>query len=267
MRRLLKQALSLNSLRKELGLTNTFAAIKFDLHIEVLNKIEAERVLVLAPHPDDDVFGLGGAIKKMTSFNTQVTVAYFCDGSGGVPEGRSEGEEVGAPSKHDKGLIEIRKQEAAVSKNILGISESVFFGYPDGKLAAGTSAIKALSDLIERVKPDIIFLPSFLDNHSDHRVVNEIFLNASKGLPEDFPIWAYEVWTPLFANRILDISLYIKTKTEAIMAHASQLKSRRYDKAINGLNQYRAEINNIQGFAEAFFASPLKIYRELYRRS
>lgn len=268
MRRWLKAALSLNLLRKELGFSNTFAATKFDLRVFIASKIEAKKVLILSPHPDDDAFGMGGAIKKMTAAGTEVSVAYFCDGSGGVPEGRPAGEEVGVPLKRDESLIGLRKKETEAAAKILGINETVFFGYPDGKLAAGTSAIKATSDLIERIKPDIIFLPSFLDNHSDHRVVNEIFINATaKILPEDFPVWCYEIWSPLFANRVLDISLYIKTKTEAILAHQSQLKSRRYDKAIIGLNQYRAEINNIQGFAEGFFASPFRIYKELYRKS
>ena len=282
MSRLLKAALSVNLLRKELGFSNIFAAAKFDLKVDLDTKIAAKNALVLSPSPDDDAFGMGAAIKKMTVAGTVVTVAYFCDGSGGVPEGRPVGEEVGVPIRRDENLIELRKKEAEVAAKILGISETVFFGYPDGKLAAGTSAIKATSDLIARIKPDIIFLPSFLDNHSDHRVVNEIFINAclagsprfgeagrqaAKMLTDDFPIWCYEIWTPLFANRILDISLYIKTKTEAIVAHQSQLKSRRYDKAIVGLNQYRAEINNLRGCAEAFFASPLNIYRELYRKS
>lgn len=267
MRGWLKTALSLVTLRKSLGFGNVFAATKFDLHLKV-SKITDKNVLILSPHPDDDVFGLGGTIKKMTTAGAKVTVAYFCDGSGGVPEGRAPSEEIGISPRRDENLIAIRKAEAQKAGQILGIKEQVFWGYPDGKLASGTSVIRALSDLIERLKPDIIFLPSFLDNHSDHRVTNEIFINAAGNLLEDdFPIWAYEIWTPIFVNRLIDISLYVKTKKEAILAHPSQLKSRGYDKAIWGLNQYRAEINNISGSAEGFFAAPFKVYRELYRKS
>lgn len=277
MRRWLKTGLSLVSLKKTFGFGEIFAATKFDLHLQALNKLDYKNVLVLAPHPDDDVFGLGGVAKKLTTAGSKVTVAYLCDGSAGVPEGRPAGEEIGQAPKRDESLINIRKSEAQNAGKILGISEQVFFGYPDGRLASGTSAVKAVSDLITRVKPDIIFLPSFLDNHGDHRVTNEIFMNAclagrqavnsNKILADDFPIWAYEIWTPIFINRLVDISLYIKTKTEAILAHSSQLKSRRYDKAIIALNQYRAEINNMSGYAEGFFAAPLKIYLELYRKS
>ena len=261
MKRLLKKALSLNFLRKTLGYGNIFSALKFDLSAS-LAKLEYKNILVLSPHPDDDVFAMGGTIKKATTAGSRVTVAYFCDGSAGVSENRS----IDIDSKVSGNLVERRKNEAKSAAKILGINECVFFGYRDSKLASGTSVFKAVTDLIQRVKPDIIFLPSFLDNHPDHRVVNEIFINLNN-LPDDFPIWAYEVWTPLFPNRLIDISLYIKTKKEAILAHESQLQSRGYDKAIIGLNQYRAEINNISGFAEAFFAAPLKLYKELYRKS
>jgi len=268
MKRWLQNALSLTYLRKALGFGNIFAATKFGLRLTRLEKIPFKNVLVLAPHPDDDAFSMGGFIKKMTTAGTKVTVAYFCDGSGGVPEGRPPEEELGFPSKKDENLITERKKESQEAAKILGIQEIVFWGYPDSRLASGTSAIRALVDLIERVKPEIIFLPSFLDNHGDHRVVNEIFINAvGRSLSDDFPIWAYEIWTPIFINRLVDISLYVKTKKEAILVHRSQLKSRNYDKAIIALNQYRAEINSISGFAEGFFAASLKTYRDLYRKS
>ncbi len=268
MKRWLKTALSLVTLKKTIGFGGIFAAIKFDLHLKALNKVDFKNVLILSPHTDDDVFGLGGTIKKLTIDGAKVTVAYLCDGAGGVPEGRPVGEELGQAPKRDESLITIRKVETQKAGEILGVGEQIFFGYPDGKLASGTAAVKAVTDLISRVKPDIIFLPSFLDNHSDHRVTNEIFINAANVLQlDELPIWAYEIWTPIFVNRLVDISLYIKTKTEAILVHQSQIKSRRYDKAVVALNQYRAEINNLSGFAEGFFAAPMKIYRELYRKS
>lgn len=272
MSRWLKAGFSLISLKRSFSFGEIFAATKFDLHI-LEPKLDYKNVLVLSPHPDDDVFGSGGTIKKMTTAGAKVTVAYFCDGSGGVPEKdlnkiemRNEGFET---PKRDQNLIEQRKIEAQNAGKILGTSELIFWGYPDGKLAAGTSAIRALEDLIERINPDIIFLPSFLDNHGDHRVVSEIFINAAAKMPQiaKMPIWLYEVWTPIFVNRLVDISLYIKTKKEAILAHESQIQTRGYDKAILGLNQYRAEINKISGYAEGFFATPFEIYLKLYRRS
>lgn len=260
MNRLLKQALSVNTLRKSLGFSRIFSATKFDLRTGIIDKFEFKNVLILAPHPDDDALGMGGTIKKMTTRGIKVVVAYLCDGAAGLP--------IGNPKKRSDELVVKRKAETAEAAKILGITQTFFFGYPDGKLAASNSAIMAIKDLIEKGKPDIIFLPSFLDNHSDHRLTNDIFINAATSvLKADFPVWGYEVWTPTFANRIIDITLYIKTKKEAILAHKSQIESRGYDKAMEGLNQYRAEINSLDGYAEGFFAAPLGVYKELYRKS
>lgn len=265
MRPLRKILLSQNSLAKALDMTSFFRATKFDHHLVVDNIISAQNVLVLSPHPDDDVFGLGGALHKLSKCGSKITVAYLCDGSGGVPEGRDE---EGEPKRIDKDLIEIRKNEAKNSAEILGFNDLRFFGYQDGKLAAGTAVARALSDLINEVKPDIIFVPSFLDNHPDHRATNEVLINVLSGKQIAVKeIWAYEIWTPIFVNRVVDITNNIEDKKKAIGAHQSQLKSRAYDKAILGLNAYRAEINGISGFAEGFFTTTPEIYKKLYQKS
>ena len=271
MKRLLKVLLSLNSLRKTLGFVNFFAAIKFNHHIEEIKDPNFQNVLVLSPHPDDDVFGVGGTLAKLSQKQATITVAYFCDGAGGVPIENQNRDlrDLGVDFKKDKSLIEKRKVEARQAGKILGINSQVFFGYPDGELASGSSAVRALIDLINKVEPVIIFTPSFLDNHPDHRVTNEILMNAlsSYKYQDNVQIWAYEVWTPLYPNRLVPIKEVLEIKKEAIKKHQSQLQARDYLGAIVGLNQYRAEINDIDGFAEAFFATTIKIYRDLYKKS
>ncbi|MGA2666771.1 MAG: PIG-L family deacetylase [Patescibacteria group bacterium] len=264
-----RNARSFNALNKALGLGNVFRVLKFDFGVEDNAAISFEKVLVLSPHPDDEAFGMGGTVKKMTVAGKHVAVAFLTDGSRGIPERNAQGTII-ENIKPDKKLIKARKDEGLRSCEILGVQQSIFWGNRDSKLAASISAIKALEDLIRQLKPGIIFVPSFLDPHSDHRAANEILINAAVGLSSverNFEIWSYEIWTPIFANRVVDISLYIKTKEEAIKVYASQLESRRYDKAFLGLSQYRAEIRNIHGYAEGFFASSFKIYKELYEKS
>lgn len=269
MKKLRQIALSLNSLRKFLGFGLFFRSTKFNHHLEIIDNADSlpyRRVLVLSPHPDDDIFGLGGTIAKMSATGVQVTVAYFCDGSGGSREVGWE---------RDLGLIEARINEAKRAGEILKISKQVFFGYPDGKLATGGAVQKALNDLIKQVKPDIIFVPSFLDNHPDHRATNEIlfkclcsptYLKATT-LRANLVIWLFEIWTPIFVNRLVNITDMAQRKQEAMEAQESQLQARAYDKAIFGLNQYRAEINGFEGFAEGFFATTIEVYKKLYKES
>lgn len=262
MPKLSKVLFSLNSLRKALGSELFFNSTKFDFHIQILNDLKVANVLVLAPHPDDDSFGCGGTIKKMANSGAKITVAYFCDGGGGIKETRDKTQDT-----NNKELVETRKKEAKATASILGISEQVFFGYKDGELSKGKAVLKALADLIKRVKPDIIFVPSFIDNHPDHKAVNDILVNFLEKNESVFEIWAYEVWTPLYANRIVMINDEKEVKEQSMLAHQSQLEARGYVKAVLGLNQYRAEINNRTGLAEAYFASSSSVYKELYKKS
>jgi len=261
MKKWLKILLSLNSLRKALGAANFSQAIQFNHHIEIIEDLNppagGKNVLVLAPHADDDCFGCGGTIKKLVNAGAKVTVVYFCDGVGGVKEAGGRNND----------LISIRKKEAEGAGQILGVAKQIFLSYPDGRLAAGFAATKILRDLITKLRPDTIFLPSFIDNHPDHLAVNDIFIETTKMIKIRAEVWAYEVWTPIFANRIILINQEIETKKAAMATQKSQLAARSYDKAILGLNQYRAEINNRQGFAEAFFATTPDIYQKLYNQT
>jgi N-acetylglucosamine malate deacetylase 1 len=245
---------SIDDLKRALGFGRTFGATKFNYTVQYTSKVDFKNALVLAPHPGDEALGMGGTIKKMVTAGATVRVAFFTDG---------------ATDSEPSEIVKI-KDEAKMACEILGVTETFFWGYRAGKLAAGQSASKALGDLIAQVKPDIIFLPSFLDSSADYRAANEVFINTASSLPAEslvFEVWAYEILTPIFINRMVDITLYIKTKEESIRAYASLLAKKRYDKGITALNQYRAEINGESGFGEGFFASNIELYKELYEKS
>lgn len=266
MKKLLHQALSLNYLNKIFGFETLWQAMKSDLRLKVLSNpqdllpptTDKLKILVLSPHPDDDAFALGGTIYKLARAGEEVTVLYLCDGSKGTRQGI-----------RDSSLIIRRKKEAQEAGKILGINELIFWRFSDGRLEANRTSIKALSSLIEEIMPDMVILPSFLDDHPDHKATNAIFYGsifgnkfASTFIPPS--ICMYELWTPIFPNRIIDITDVIEKKKQAVICHQSQLKSRRYDEAVLALNKYRAEINGIKGSAEAFFISTVKAYKKLY---
>ncbi|MCL5794937.1 MAG: PIG-L family deacetylase [Patescibacteria group bacterium] len=262
MKKLLQQALSLNNLRKVIGLEIFWSAIKSNLNLQILDNPQSllppshfhRKILFLSPHPDDDVFACGGTIYKHTKAGDKVTVLYLCDGSKGNLKGI-----------RDSSLISKRKKEAQASAEIIGIEELIFWSYKDGKLESNSIALKGLKTLIDELKPEIIYVPSFLDNHPDHRATAEILYRVLKNNTDLKTLIAmYELWTPFFPNRLIDISNVINIKKEAINAHITQLKSRGYEKVVLALNQYRAEINNIKGYAEAFFVSNPAIFKKLF---
>jgi N-acetylglucosamine malate deacetylase 1 len=220
-------------------------------HIE---NLEGKTVWVMSPHPDDDAIGCGGAIIKHVLMGHDVRIIYLCSGDKGIKGVRAD------DSKR------IRKSEAQNAAIIMGISLNnlYFLNFDDDSLINHVEkASNKVSDLFKLFPPQIIYLPSFLDNHSDHYATNDVLKKCNL---KNTLISAYEVWTPLIPNRIVDISENIAQKENAINAHHSQLKALPYDKAILGLNQYRAKMytkKNIE-YAEAFLALPWNIYITLF---
>jgi N-acetylglucosamine malate deacetylase 1 len=220
-------------------------------HVE---NLPGPNVLVLAPHPDDDVFGCGGTIIKHIRLGHKVSIAYLCQGDKGVAHLGTL-----AASK-------IRKQEAINAASILGLShEHLFFmDNFDHELNDSPKVIDSVNTIIRQCTPNIIYLPSFIDQHVDHIAANAIISRCGLG---DIWIAGYEVWTPQLPNRIVDISDVMEIKIEAMKAHSSQIAMLNYCDAITSLNKYRACLYPKEKFeyAESFLMLRAKEYCDLYR--
>ena len=92
-------------------------------------------------------------------------------------------------------------------------------------------------------------------------------MEATEGIACTFDCCGYEVWTPLFPNRLVEINDVVGMKRQALQHYQSQLIENDYLHASLGLNAYRAIALSQKhgGFAEAFFVTPLNDYRELYK--
>ena len=111
------------------------------------------RRLVVAPHMDDESLGCGGLLAKHADDCVVVVVT-------------------------DSG--EQRAFEHAKALALLGLSDSIALGFPDGEVAAHmTSVVTALDDLLARLRPDEIYLP-FPSLHQDHVAVYEAGMRACR---------------------------------------------------------------------------------------
>ena len=84
------------------------------------------RILVLAPHPDDDIIGCGGSIARVTAQGHEVIILYFTSGESGSLE-------VDPPQ-----LARSREDEARLAGHLLGVREFLFWRQPDGFLQEST---------------------------------------------------------------------------------------------------------------------------------
>ncbi len=217
--------------------------------------LKEKSVLVLAPHPDDEVIGCGGTLGLYHEAGARVFVAYMTDGRKGSPTYREEE------------LVGIREREAAESSEVLGIDRIFFLGARDGELSRSPTAASKLSGILAETRPEAVFLPFLLDGHPDHVSTNDVFAAASRGRPPSFTCYGYEVWTPLaLPNLLVDISGKIDLKREAIARHKSQTENMALADASLGLSRYRAVMHAVGGgYAEAFFRCPASEYLRFWR--
>ena len=223
----------------------------------------ASRVLVLAPHPDDETIGCGGLLRLLASAGAAVTVVFLSDGRRGYDLSAP----CGGSREVQAALATTRRREAESATALLGVQERVFFDLPDGDLGADPTATERLRSELQRRRPELVLLPFLTDQHPDHLETNRLFLRAARGpfaggAPE---CWAYETRTPLPANRIVDITAVAATKWAALAAYASQRAVVDYLETTRGLNAFRwLATNRGSGFAEAFHVCPLAEYRRLF---
>lgn len=196
---------------------------------ERLDRLPGKRILVLAPHPDDEAIGCGGALCHYDAAKAHTTVLFMTDGEGGNTFCGLVGQE----------LIAQRRAETAAAAALLGIDERRFLSLPDGRLAVNRTSIRKVAAEIERARPDVLFVPSPFEHHCDHSATFYIASHALTAYSAPIDVLVYEVWAPLVANCALSIDF--ACKAEAIRAYMSQLDEHQlYVAASEGLGRYRA---------------------------
>jgi LmbE family N-acetylglucosaminyl deacetylase len=222
------------------------------------------RIVVLAPHMDDEVLGCGGTVARHVRAGADVTVVFLTDGRHGGRSNPALSESERERSLRE--LIETRRREARQAGDVLGVQAMIFLDAEDQQLRASTRVTTRLREALESLQPDLVYLPFFLERHADHRAANDVMLAATAGSVLDFECRGYEVWTPLLANCLVSIDDVVDLKKRAIACYRSQIIEMDYPHFAIGLNAYRAStLRNGGRFAEAFHALPLTDYRRFHR--
>ncbi len=190
----------------------------------------ARGVLVVAPHPDDEVFGCGGCAALYAGAGIPVRSLILTDGGlGGV---KGEGEEVE--------LVATRYREVICAAAILGYGAPIFAGFPDRFLRDFIpDAADLMVDQMNATGADVLFAPSLWEMHPDHIAAAQAALQAIKRLGGGYTLVQYEVGVPLLPNRLVDITPVHKQKQLAMKCFVSQLAVQAYDRHISSLNVFR----------------------------
>lgn len=181
-------------------------------------------ILVIAPHPDDEVLGVGGTIARYAAEGCAVYVAIATQGQ---------------PPDFDSERVQTVGKEAIAAHQILGVKQTLFLPFPAARVdtVPHKDINQALVELYANIQPHIIFVPFNGDLHLDHQQVFLSALVAARPISAFAPrtIYAYETlsetnWnapylTPGFLpNVFVDISDYLELKLQAMQRYASQLQ-------------------------------------------
>ncbi|MDI1310847.1 PIG-L deacetylase family protein [Prosthecobacter sp.] len=194
-------------------------------------------VVLLAPHQDDEAFGLGGLLSAFAAGGSQVTFTWFSRGQDPirVPEAKRMMEILGAKT-HQVDCFPIASEPVVVEESIAVIEK-----------------------LIKDVKPDLICVPSIFDSHLDHMRLNLAVDKALRSTCYDGMILQYEVWNTLIPNLLVDISAFINQKRALMEVFRSQLnlnnkeceRNRNYIERTLSLNRYRGMPHRVD-YAEGY---------------
>ncbi|MEN6349707.1 MAG: PIG-L deacetylase family protein [Syntrophomonas sp.] len=218
-----------------------------------MNIKDARNVMVLAPHPDDEVLGCGGSLAWHAQLGASISVVYM-----------TSGEAAGVCYDEEKTIGQIREQEASKGASYLGITDLHFLRHKDGELEYSSPSVRQLVNLIGQLQPEIVYAPHAGESHPDHRICHALARAAvvqagkSRKPAGSVPPWevrlllGYEIWSPLSAyNNVMDITEFIDLKLQALSCHRSQQLD--YDQAIAGLNRYRGVTSGKGAFCECFY--------------
>lgn len=128
------------------------------------------RVVITAPHMDDEVLACGGTIAKLPD-KRQVHLIYATDGTQSPAPASSR------PSSASHDLGKIRVDEAKAALSVLEVSEENihFLSFPDSKLGNYVDELKGvLEELFERIAPSHVLTPFRFDCHPDHLALNRV---------------------------------------------------------------------------------------------
>src|SRR5580765_151238 len=145
------------------------------------------KILVIAPHPDDESIGCGGTLRLHSSRGDRVAAVFLTSG------------ELGLKRLPRDEAWRIREREAQQAAKILGLAVVAFLRRPDWSVGDDMNgAAEALRPILKREAPELIYLPHPAEWHPDHRASLPVVRAALRRTGLRTPILrGYEVWTPL----------------------------------------------------------------------
>jgi LmbE family N-acetylglucosaminyl deacetylase len=216
-----------------------------------------QRVLVVAPHSDDEWIGCGGTLARLCENHCLIRVVVVTDGALGDPEGLFDG---------DAG--EKRRGETLKVLGTLGIEDVCFLNFPDGDLGSqGDALVGAVAEAYDAFAPDWVLTTAMTEHHRDHVCVGYVVMRHWLARRAGERLLAYEVYGSIRLDWLVDITSVMDLKRQLLRHYEIPLRYVDYDAACVSLARYRGVFVGSpleDGFAEGFMEiRPRDVYRSM----
>ncbi len=191
------------------------------------------RLLVIAPHPDDETIATGILVQQVRAAGGRVDIALLTDGDRNPWPQRVLERKLHIGAEARARWARRRRGEMASAMQHLGVSAEHLhaLGWPDLGLAKllltpACCAVQTLASLIAQVRPNLLVMPALADRHPDHASAHVLTRLALAGVVNPPQSWTYVVHAARAAAAPADIAgtqIQHANKLAALAAHASQM--------------------------------------------
>ncbi len=228
------------------------------------------KILIIVAHPDDEILGMGGTIKKFTKKKFDVKVVFLATG---ISARRSENYSNSTNYRvNEKTNSNMKKQIKALrgdvkkAMKILGVKDYQFEDFPDNEMdtVSNLEITKKIEKILFDFKPNIVYTHTQHDINVDHRAIYNATITATRPSKKSnidevitFEVPSSTEWyfnSNFSPNIFVDISSELSVKLKAMKAYKNEIHDFPHPRSLKALDAIATRWGSVSGFqaAEAF---------------
>lgn len=227
------------------------------------------KILVIAAHPDDEILGMGGTLKKLSKKH-RIKIVFMATGifarRSTTYKNVTKYEVEKKTKKHIENQIQNLRCDAKNACKIVGVTDVEFIDFPDNEmdLVSNLQITKKIEERIEEFNPKTIFTHSPHDINIDHRLIYNATLTATRPISNhniekviSFEVPSSTEWnfpSSFSPNIFINVEKELQYKLRAMKAYKDELREFPHPRSVAALEAIAKRWGSVSGFkaAEAF---------------